>query len=97
MNILFVNENGQGNHHVDSLLWAAKIFSSNGARCIFSLKDRDQKVLSVLESGFQVFQGPRLNMPKKGFVSFADTLANMGATSKSALQYLTKDLEVVLL
>ena len=52
---------------------------------MFSLKDRDHKVLEVQVSGFEVFQRPKLNMLKKGFASFADTLANMGATSKSAL------------
>lgn len=93
MNILFVNENGQGNHHVDTLLWAARIFSANGANCIFSLKDRDHKVLDILKSGFHVFQGPRLNMPKNGFASFADTLANMGANSDTALKYLAREWE----
>ena len=50
-------------------------------------------MLEVLETGLQALRGPRLNMLKKDFASFADTLANMGATSKNALDYLVREWE----
>jgi len=59
-NILLVNEYGEGNFHINLLLYASKLLTALGHNCHFGIPILNKSTSSLVSSGYKVFQAPIL-------------------------------------
>lgn len=95
-NVLFVNELGEGSHHVDILCYAAEVAYKMGHNCHFSIPVLERHAARLQGRNFSVSQTPlmvletSLRGSKRSPAAFSDILGDRGFCSKDELVAIKK-------